>query len=64
MNKDIFDKEVSMCQEMYKKDKGCNWGKCKDCGVLLVLNKLHKGKLIEDKEEVKKFKDEIFSSKE
>ncbi|MCK4636235.1 MAG: hypothetical protein KAT32_05230 [Candidatus Moranbacteria bacterium] len=62
INEDIFDKEVSMCQEMYKKDKSCNWGKCKDCGVLLLLYKLHKGELIEDKDEVKNFKDEIFSN--
>lgn len=59
MNKKVFDKEISMCKEMYTKDKGCNWGKCADCGVLLLLNKLHKGELIEDKDEVKKFKKDI-----
>lgn len=59
INKEIFDKEIAICQEMYKNQKGCNWGKCEDCGILLLLHKLYKGELIENKEEVKKFKEEI-----
>lgn len=56
IKKDVFDREISICKEMFQKDKGCCWGKCKDCGVLLLLNKLCNGELIEDKKEVEKFK--------
>lgn len=59
IKKDVFDREISLCEEMYNKDKSCCWGKCKDCGVLLLLNKLHKGELIEDKKEIEKFKNDL-----
>lgn len=62
IEKEVFDREISLCKEMFKKDGGCCWGKCENCGVLLLLNKLYKGELIDDKEEIKKLKDEIFSS--
>jgi len=46
-----------MCRKLYKKNQGCNWGKCADCGVVPLLYKLYKRKLIEDKKEVKKLKE-------
>lgn len=60
MNKEIFDREIAMCRKLYKKNKGCNWGKCDDCGVVPLFYKLHKGEIIEDKKEVKKLKNKIF----
>jgi hypothetical protein len=61
MDKKIVQQEISLCQEMYKKQKGCTWGKCKDCGVLLLLHKLQTGKLIEDKKEIQNFKKKILN---
>lgn len=60
MNKKIFDREIAMCQKLYQKKKGCQWGKCADCGVVPLLYKLHKSELIEDEAEVKKLKNKIF----
>ncbi len=48
-----------MCRELYKKQKGCNWGECEKCGVILLLNKLYNGEVIEDKEKVEEFKNNI-----
>ena len=60
INKEVFEKEIELCQKLSKENKGkCNWGKCKDCGVLLLLRKLYKGKLVEDKNEIKKIKEDI-----
>lgn len=59
INKKTFDKEIGMCQGLFKKQKGCNWGSCTECAVIPLLYKLHKGEVIEDKEEVKKLKDKI-----
>ncbi len=59
LDKEIFDKEIGMCRELFQKQKGCNWGKCRDCGVIPFLHKLYKGELVENKEEVKKLKAEI-----
>ena len=60
INKSVFDREIKFCQKLSKENNGkCNWGKCKDCGVLLLLQKLYKGELIENKDEIKKFKNDI-----
>ena len=49
-----------MCQKLFKENKRkCGWGKCKDCGVLFLLHKLYKGELIEDKDEIKKNRNNI-----
>lgn len=60
ISEEVFEKEIGMCQELFKKQKGCAWGKCQDCAVIPLLYKLGKGEIIEDKEEVKKLKDRIF----
>lgn len=63
-SKDVFNKEIAMCKELCEKNEGhCNWGKCKDCGVIFLLHKLYKGKLIEDKNEIKKFREKILKIK-
>ena len=60
IKKSVFDREIKLCQKLSKENKGkCGWGKCKDCGVLLLLQKLYKGELIEDKDEIKKIRKDI-----
>lgn len=58
---EVFEKEISMCRELYKEKKGCNWGKCEDCAVVPLLYKLGKGELYESEEEVKDLKAKVFS---
>ncbi|MDF1497945.1 MAG: hypothetical protein P1P85_01125 [Patescibacteria group bacterium] len=60
IKKSFFDNEMKLCQKLAKENKGkCGWGKCKDCGVSMLLIKLCKGRLVEDKSEIKKIKNEI-----
>ncbi|PIQ06329.1 MAG: hypothetical protein COW72_02075 [Candidatus Nealsonbacteria bacterium CG18_big_fil_WC_8_21_14_2_50_37_10] len=63
IKKDVFEREIKICQEYYKKKEGCGWGKCSECGVPFLLYKLYKGKLIEDKNSIRKFRVEVFKSK-
>ena len=63
LKKSVFEKEIELCKKLSKKNKGkCNWGKCKDCGVPLLLRKLYQGELIEDKDEIKKIKEDILKT--
>lgn len=64
ISKKIFDAEISLCQKMFKKKKGCAWGKCENCAVPLLLQKLYKGEVIEGKEAVKVFKGEMLKFKQ
>ena len=48
-----------MCRKLYKKSKGCKWGKCADCGVVPLLYKLYKGEVIENKRDVNKFRNKV-----
>lgn len=57
----VFKAEIAMCQKLFKKQKGCAWGKCHDCAVIPLLYKLHRGEIIEDSEGVKRLKSEIFN---
>jgi hypothetical protein len=60
IKKDVFERELKLCQNLSKTNKGkCGWGKCKDCGVIPFLYKLHKGKLLEKPVEIKKVKNRI-----
>ncbi len=61
IEKKIFDQEIAMCRKLYKKSKGCNWGKCKDCGVIPLLYKICKNKLVDNKKEAVKLKRKILS---
>jgi hypothetical protein len=56
ISKKTFEKEIEICQKQYAKKKSCAWGKCKNCGVVPLLVKLCKGKLVEDEKEIKKIK--------
>jgi len=60
ISKEVFDKEIAMCKTLFKKKKEkCAWGKCKDCGVIPLLYKLHKEQLLEKPAEIKKVKGQI-----
>lgn len=62
MDQETFDREIAMCRKLHRENGGrCNWGKCVNCGVIPILYKLHKGRLVEEVEEVRKLKEEIFS---
>lgn len=61
IRKEIFKREIALCKMLSKKNKGkCGWGRCKDCGVIPLLYKLHKGQLLEDSVKIKKIKSKIF----
>lgn len=60
MDKEIFEKELGMCRKLHHEKKGCNWGACATCGVIPALYKLHKGILLENEEEIRKVKEEVF----
>lgn len=61
IKKSVFDREILLCKQLSKKQKGCAWGKCQDCAVIPLLYKLHKGEVIENKKEVKQLKDKILT---
>ena len=60
IKKETFDREIALCKMLAKENKGkCGWGICKNCGVIPLLYKLHKGKLLERPAEIKKIKSKI-----
>ena len=61
INKDIFEREIALCKELNKKNgAACFWGKCRNCGVIPLLHKLHNGTVMENAREIEKVKSEIF----
>jgi len=64
IKKDVFEREIKICQEYFKKKRGCGWGKCSECGVSFLLYKLYKGKLIENKNLIRKFRAKVFKGKD
>lgn len=59
IDKEVFEREVFLCQKESKEEGGgCGWGRCEKCGVVPLLYKLHKGKIIED-DEVKDLKEKL-----
>ena len=60
IKKKVFDREIKLCQMLSKEHRGkCGWGRCKDCGVIPLLYKLYKGKLLEKPAEIRKAKSRI-----
>jgi len=60
IKKEVFDREVALCKKLARENKGeCSWGRCRDCGVIPLLYKLHKGRLLEKPAEIKKAKSKI-----
>lgn len=63
MEKEIFEKEISMCRELSQKNGGkCNWGECEKCGVIPMLYKIEKGEIYENEEEAKQLKEKILKN--
>lgn len=60
MDQETFEKELAMCRRLHHEKRGCNWGKCENCGVIPLLYKLHKGVILEKEDEVRKAKEEVF----
>lgn len=59
LDQETFDKEIKICQKMYKEKGGCNWGKCDECGVVPLLHKLKTGEVVEEKGDVEKLKNKL-----
>jgi hypothetical protein len=59
LDKQTFEKEIKICQKMYKEKGGCNWGKCEECGAVPLLHKLNTDEVVEDKEEVERLRKTI-----
>jgi hypothetical protein len=60
MEKEVFEKEIAMCQKLSRKNGGkCNWGECQKCGVIPLLYKLGKGEFYDIKEEIDKIKKSV-----
>lgn len=61
IKKEVFDREIALCKMLSKEHKGkCGWGICKKCGVVPLLYKLHKGKLLEKPADLTKIRKKIF----
>lgn len=61
ISKEVFDREILLCKKLFKENKGkCGWGECKKCGVIPLLYKLHKGKLLEKPTDLIKIRKKIF----
>lgn len=55
-----FADEINICKQQSLENNGqCSWGKCSDCGVVPLLIKLNKEKLIEDEKAVRTIKKEF-----
>lgn len=59
MSDETFSEEIEICKKHLQKKGYCAWGKCENCAVPLLLQKLYKGEIIEDAEAVKNFKNKI-----
>jgi hypothetical protein len=60
MDNGTFEKEIAICQKMFKKNGGkCKWGECDKCGVIPLLYKLGRGEMIEDLENIKNIKNDV-----
>ena len=60
IKKEVFDREISICRTLSKENLGkCKWGRCKNCGVIPFLYKLHKGELLEDPIKIAETKNKI-----
>ncbi len=62
ISKEVFEEELGMCARHFQKKGCCAWGKCENCGVPLLLKKLHSGEIIDESEAIKNFKKNIFSA--
>ena len=62
ISEEVFKREIELCKKLNKENGGkCCWGNCDNCGVIPCLYKLHKGEVIDNDDEIKKLKEEIFN---
>ncbi|HAR99891.1 MAG: hypothetical protein US57_C0015G0014 [Candidatus Moranbacteria bacterium GW2011_GWC2_37_73] len=59
ISKETFETEIAICKKHFQKKQCCAWGKCENCGVLPLLQKLYKDEIIDEKEAVTKYKNKI-----
>lgn len=58
VGKEVFDREIELCKMLSKENRGkCGWGICKNCGVVPLVIKLHKGVLLEKDKDISKARD-------
>ncbi len=58
ISEEIYNREIQLCKSLSAENGGkCSWWVCKDCWVLPLLHKLHKGKLLENPDCIKNFKE-------
>jgi len=61
IKKEVFNREIALCRMLSKENRGkCGWGKCRDCGVIPLLYKFHKGQLLEKPADLAKVRKKIF----
>jgi hypothetical protein len=57
MEQELFEKEISMCRELSKKNGGkCKWGECDKCGVIPLLYKIGKGEFYDSVDDIERIK--------
>ena len=62
ISKRVFDREIELCKMLSKENKGkCGWGKCKYCGIIPLLVKLHQGVLLEKDGEIANVRDKYLN---
>jgi hypothetical protein len=65
LEQEVFEREISMCEKLARDNNGrCNWGTCKNCGVIPLLYKLHKAVLLESADEVQSVKEDHLFAKQ
>lgn len=58
VGKEVFDREIELCKMLSKENREkCGWGICKNCGVVPLVIKLHKGVLLEKDKDISKARD-------
>jgi len=58
INSEVFERELALCRNLSQENGGrCGWGICKDCGVIPLLYKLHKGELLKNPDKIRRVKD-------
>ncbi len=57
IDEETYEKEMELCKKLSSENNGkCKWGVCKDCGVIPLLHKLHKGEVLEKLEDIEEIK--------
>jgi|GEM_PF-419161 len=60
VSREVFNKENNLCKKYFISKGHCCWGVCEKCGVPLLLHKLHKGEVVDKKDEVEDLKKRFF----